>query len=97
MPAALAQLIEELSAAGRRVVLVSTGSPYLLAQVPRVPAYLIAWSGADGSERAAAQALLGMSAITGRLPVSLPPLYPLGSGIEPAGPLAPAAPPRVRE
>jgi beta-N-acetylhexosaminidase len=82
IPAALALLVEELSLTGRRVVLVSTGSPYLLAQAPRVPAYLIAWSGADVSERAAAQALLGLTAIAGRLPVSLPPGYPLGGGIE---------------
>ena len=81
IPATLARLIDELSAAGHRVVLISTGSPYLLAQAPRVPAYLIAWSGADVSERAAAQALLGHIAITGHLPVSLPPGYRIGDGI----------------
>jgi beta-N-acetylhexosaminidase len=82
IPAALARLVEDLSADGHRVVLVSTGSPYLLAQVPRVSAYLVAWSGADVSERAAAQALLGLAAITGHLPVSLPPEYRVGDGIE---------------
>jgi beta-N-acetylhexosaminidase len=81
IPAALALLVEELSLAGRRVVLISTGSPYLLAQVPSVPTYLIAWSGSDGSERAAAQALLGQTTITGKLPVSLPPGYRVGDGI----------------
>jgi len=96
VPPALAALIEELSAAGRPVILVSLGSPYVLAQVPRTPAFLVAWNSTEPTERAAAQALLGLSAITGRLPVSLPPLYPIGSGEERPGPAAPPPPPPGR-
>jgi beta-N-acetylhexosaminidase len=82
VPPALAALIEDLSLAGRPVILVSLGSPYVLAQVPHVPAFLVAWNSTEPTERAAAQALLGLAPITGHLPVSLPPLYPLGTGIE---------------
>ncbi len=95
-PPTLAALIEELATAGRPVILVSLGSPYVLAQVPHVPAFLVAWSSAAPSERAAARALLGLAGITGRLPVSLPPLYPRGAGLQRPGPSGGAgAAPRV--
>jgi beta-N-acetylhexosaminidase len=91
MPAALAALVEELSRGGA-LITVSLGSPYLLGQVPATPAFLVAWSDADVSERAAAQAIVGIAGITGRLPVALPPLAPRGAGLTRAG-RAPAAPP----
>src|SRR5690606_3986765 len=40
----LPALLEELAAAGRPVVVVSLGSPYLLDSFPSVPTYLLAWS-----------------------------------------------------
>jgi beta-N-acetylhexosaminidase len=70
-------------------VFVSLGSPYVLAQLPRVPAFLVAWNSTDPTERAAAQALLGLAPISGHLPVSLPPLYPLGAGLERGAPQDP--------
>ena len=41
-------------------------------------------------QRAAARALLGQMDITGRLPISLPGLYPRGTGIQLKATLAPA-------
>jgi beta-N-acetylhexosaminidase len=73
--------VEALSAAGRPVIAVSLGSPYLLDGFPSVPAYLLAWSTDAVSERAAARALLGAAPIEGRLPVSLPPAHRVGEGI----------------
>jgi hypothetical protein len=46
-----------------------------------VKSYLIAWSGVRAAERAVARALLGLSPVRGRLPIRIPPAYPLGSGI----------------
>jgi len=86
IPPALAALVEELSAAAAPAIVVSTGSPYLLAQVPHAQAYLLAWSSVQSAETAAARALLGTVAITGQLPVSLPPLHPLRSGLVRPGP-----------
>jgi beta-N-acetylhexosaminidase len=77
-----AAFVEGLSAAGRPVVAVSFGSPYLLESFPSVPAYLLAWSGSEASQRAAARALAGRAPITGRLPVSLPPAHRAGEGIQ---------------
>ena len=74
--------VERLAAAGKPVVAVSLGSPYLLDAFPSVPAYVLAWNGSMVSQRAAARALLGATPITGRLPVSLPPHHRLGEGIQ---------------
>ncbi|MBV9772718.1 MAG: glycoside hydrolase family 3 C-terminal domain-containing protein [Gemmatimonadetes bacterium] len=76
-----ARLFEEIAASGKPLVAIAFGSPYVLGDFPSVPAYLLAWGGAEVSQRAAARALLGESPITGRLPVSLPPLLPRGAGI----------------
>lgn len=75
-------LIESLTSAGKSVIAVSFGSPYLLSAFPSVPAYMLAWGGAPVSQRAAAAALLGEIAIGGRLPISLPPHFTAGTGID---------------
>jgi hypothetical protein len=67
-----ARLLRDLQAAGRPVVLVSFGSPYLLRQVPSVSAYVSAYGGADSSQRAAVAALFGEYPVSGKVPVSLP-------------------------
>ena len=62
-------------------VLVSLGSPYLLKQTPTVKSYLVAWSGVRAAERAVSRALLGWAPIGGKLPIRIPPGYPVGHGI----------------
>jgi hypothetical protein len=83
MPAALAALTDS-SALLRPTVLVSLGSPYIVSQTPRVGSYLLAWAANAVSEQAVARALSG-AAITGHLPVRVPPALALGSGLERAG------------
>lgn len=90
IPDAVATLIGQMAAAGAPVVAVSLGSPYVLAQIPAVSSFVAAWSDTDPMERAVARALLGLAPVTGRLPVSLPPAYPAGSGLVRGG--SPAAP-----
>lgn len=76
------QFVQTLAARGDRVVAVSFGSPYVISFYPDAPAYLLAWGGAEVSQRAAARALAGQAAITGRLPVSIPtPGLPRGTGL----------------
>ncbi len=82
VPDELSGFVEALSAAGRPVVTVSLGTPYLLDAFPSVPAFLLAWSDADVSQRAAARALLGEAPIRGRLPVSVPPYLAAGDGVD---------------
>ncbi len=81
-PGVFAGFVESLVARGRKPIVVAFGNPYLLRQVPAVPSYLIAWGGFPVSQQAAARALLGTSAITGHLPISIPPHVRRGAGEE---------------
>jgi beta-N-acetylhexosaminidase len=81
-PRGFAEFLRRLSARGRRPMLVSMGNPYLLQQVPDVPAYLVAWGGFPVSQRAAARALLGAAPVSGRMPVRIPPHAPMGAGLD---------------
>jgi beta-N-acetylhexosaminidase len=74
--------VQGLAKAGKPVVAVSFGSPYLLSAFPDVPAYLLAWGGQDVAQEAAARALRGEIPITGRLPISLPPHHGRGQGVQ---------------
>lgn len=76
-----ARLLRALAAAGRKLIVVSYGSPYLLRQFPEAPAYVCAYGWAESSQRAAMSALFGEHAVTGKLPVTLPDLYPYGHGL----------------
>ncbi len=73
--------IQQLTQRGARPVVVAFGNPYLLQQVPSVPAYVIAWGGFPVSQQAAARAILGAIPVTGTLPISIPPYAALGAGI----------------
>ena len=73
--------VQSFAAGGGRVIAVSFGSPYVISFYPSAPAYLLAWGGADVSQRAAARALAGHAAIGGRLPVTIPPTLPRGTGL----------------
>jgi beta-N-acetylhexosaminidase len=80
LPEPIAKLIDILGSR-KRTAVVSLGSPYVGLQAPHLQSYLIAWSANPINEWAAARALAGQAAITGHLPVSLPPRYPLGHGL----------------
>ncbi|MEO7455387.1 MAG: glycoside hydrolase family 3 N-terminal domain-containing protein [Gemmatimonadaceae bacterium] len=77
----LPELIDGLQKAGRKVVLVSFANPYLPLGLPATPVFMEAWSASPLSQRAAARALLGLAAITGQLPVTIPSVAPFGAGV----------------
>jgi len=79
-PRAFVDFVQALGARGAKVVVLSFGSPYLLLQVPAVGTYGVAWGGTSHSQRAAARVLTGASAATALLPISIPPLLPIGAG-----------------
>jgi beta-N-acetylhexosaminidase len=80
-PRGVVALVEQLVARGRRPIIVAFGNPYLLTEIPQVPAYLVAWGGWSASQRAAAQALLGEIPVRGLLPASLGPGAAIGGGL----------------
>jgi beta-N-acetylhexosaminidase len=64
------------------VVGISFGNPYLLQSFPELRSYMVVYGDMSSLQQAAARAVLGEIDITGRLPISLPGLYPRGTGIQ---------------
>ena len=69
-------------AAKTPVVGISFGNPYLLQSFPGLRSYMVAYGDMPSLQHAVARALVGEIDITGRLPISLPGLYPRGTGIQ---------------
>ena len=82
LPGVAKGAIERLLDTGARVVAVSFGSPYVIREVSRLPTYLCAWGSQPDMQIAAARALFGEAAITGRLPVTIPDIAPRGAGVQ---------------
>jgi beta-N-acetylhexosaminidase len=81
-PQAFANFLQTLMQRGRNPIVVAFGNPYLLQQLPWVGTYLVAWGGSPVSQTAAARALLGTTAISGHLPITIPPYASRGTGLE---------------
>lgn len=72
-------LLRRLAASGVPVVALALGSPYVLAQIPEVPAFVCTYGPAESSQRAAIAVLFGEHDTTGKLPVTLPGLSSAGT------------------
>jgi len=80
LPDSVKALILE-TARTRPTILVSLGNPYLISDLPEVGSYLIGWRANSVTEQAMGRALAGVTSITGRLPISIPPDYSRGWGL----------------
>ena len=76
------QLLNDLSAMKKPFVFVLFGSPYLLHHVQKLPSYMVTYDTHPGAELAAVTAIAGEIPIQGKLPISLPGLYPVGHGLQ---------------
>ena len=76
------KVLNELMSRPIRLVGISFGNPYLLLSFPRLATYIVAYGDMPSLQEAAADSLLGKNDMTGRLPISLPGLYPRGTGIQ---------------
>jgi beta-N-acetylhexosaminidase len=74
--------LNELIDRNKPLLGISFGNPYLLMSFPKLQTYLVAYGDMPSLQKAAAMAVLGKTDISGRLPISLPGLYPLGAGIQ---------------
>jgi beta-N-acetylhexosaminidase len=86
IPVHIAEWMERVAAADTlvpdaKVAMIAFGNPYLIRQVPSVAAYMVTFGVGDALESAAAQAVLGRSAIGGVSPVSLPGFFSRGDGL----------------
>jgi len=82
LPDAAKSAIARLLGSGARVVVISFGSPYLLASLPEAKTYLAAYGGQTDAQVSVARALFGESKISGRLPVAIPGIASRGTGIQ---------------
>ena len=58
-----------------------TANPYVAMFLPELPAVMLTYDFYDRAEASAVQALAGEAPITGRLPVTLPGMFPVGHGL----------------
>ncbi|KXK04765.1 MAG: glycoside hydrolase [Acidobacteria bacterium OLB17] len=77
-----AAILRSVLAEGKQVIGISFGNPYVLGSFPEMQAYVVAYGDMSSLQRAAARSILGLQPITGRLPITLPGLYPKGTGIQ---------------
>jgi beta-N-acetylhexosaminidase len=76
-------LLEQLAAdKAKPMATIAFGSPYVGELAPKVPAVLLAYEYGDAPEAAAVRALCGEAPIGGKLPVTIPGLFPAGHGLE---------------
>ena len=82
LPEPGAKVLETLIDRQTPIVGISFGNPYLLGSFPKLQTYLVAYGDMQSLQEASAEALLGQIDVTGHLPISLPGLYPRGTGIQ---------------
>jgi beta-N-acetylhexosaminidase len=77
-----ARALSAAIAAKKPIVGISFGNPYLLQSFPGLRTYVVAYGDMPSLQQAVARALLGEIDVVGKLPISLPGLYPRGTGIQ---------------
>lgn len=77
-----AKALAAVIAGKKPIVAISFGNPYLLQSFPQLRTYMVAYGDMPSLQQASARALTGQIDITGKLPISLPGLYPRGTGIQ---------------
>ena len=74
-------VINNLTGLDKPVVVANFGSPYLFRNFPDVDAYLCFYRNTAQAQEIAARAIFGEMDVNGKLPVSIPGLVPLGTGL----------------
>ena len=82
LPDSGAKVLNQLIGSKTPIIAISFGNPYLLQNFPGLRTYMVAYGDMPSLQQAAARALLGEIDIVGKLPISLPGLYPRGTGIQ---------------
>lgn len=82
LPDSGARALSAVIAGKTPVIGISFGNPYLLQNFPGLRTYVVAYGDMPSLQNAVGRALLGEIDITGKLPISLPGLYPRGTGIQ---------------
>ncbi len=75
-------LLENVATSNKPYVAVLFGNPYTATFLSKLPAMMLTYETFDGVELAAVRALAGETPVHGKLPISLPGLFPLGHGLD---------------
>ena len=81
LPARYHAFLDDLLASRKTVVLTLFGSPAMAAGLPPAEAVVVAYSGTEAAQRAAAEAIAGQIAVDGHLPIPIAGLAPVGAGV----------------
>jgi len=81
LPDDQAALVNGLVAGSKPVIVAAFGSPYLIERFPNAKTWITEFSTPDVSQRAVAHAIFGATAISGKIPVTVPGAAKLGDGI----------------
>jgi beta-glucosidase-like glycosyl hydrolase len=82
LPDSGSRVLNELIGGKTPIIAISFGNPYLLESFSGLRTYMVAYGDMPSLQQAAARALLGEIDVVGKLPISLPGLYPRGTGIQ---------------
>jgi len=75
-------LLRDLAAMKKPFVFTIFGSPYVLTHIPELPSYIVTYDTSPLAEMAMVRAITGEIEFKGKLPISLPGLYPIGHGLK---------------
>ena len=75
-------LLSRISSLGKPMIAVSFGNPYVVIDLPKIDAYVCAYSNSDLMQDAVAEVLFAESPALGKLPITIPGVYKFGDGIE---------------
>lgn len=75
------EMVREAAEGLTPVVVISFGSPYFIRHFPQVDSYFCVYRWSKEAQKTAVRAIFGEIDIKGKLPVSIPALYPLGHGL----------------
>jgi beta-N-acetylhexosaminidase len=77
----LSDIARTTNTSGKPMITTVFGNPYVAMFMPDLPAVLLTYDFYDQAEAAAVRAIAGEAPITGKLPIGMPGMYPVGAGI----------------
>jgi len=75
-------LMVRLASLGKPMIAVAFGNPYVVMDLPKVDAYVCAYSNSDVMQDAVAEVLFAEAPAQGKLPITIPGFYKFGDGVE---------------
>ncbi|MBI1803579.1 MAG: serine hydrolase [Ignavibacteriae bacterium] len=82
LPPELVRMIDSLGMPNKPTIVVAMGSPYILSAFQNYQAYVCSYSDCEASTEATVEALFGEILTHGKLPVTIPEMFPYGTGID---------------